>query len=77
MAQVLPFVDLIIGTSGIVYFIAVLVLLLPGLAVSVRRMHDVDKSGWNILWSLIPFGGLYVLYLAVQRGTAGPNEYGS
>jgi uncharacterized membrane protein YhaH (DUF805 family) len=44
--------------------------LLPSIAVGVRRMHDVNKSGWYLL---IPF---YNLYLAVTAGTVGPNEYG-
>ena len=47
-----------------------LALLIPGIAVAIRRMHDVSKSGWFIL---IPF---YNLYLACTEGTHGPNEYG-
>jgi uncharacterized membrane protein YhaH (DUF805 family) len=52
---------------GNIYSLAVLV---PGIAVAIRRMHDVDKSGWFIL---IPF---YNIYLACQDGTTGPNQYG-
>lgn len=47
-----------------------LALLLPSIAVGVRRIHDVDKSGWFIL---VPF---YNLYLMVQPGTVGPNRFG-
>lgn len=47
-----------------------LALLVPSIAVAVRRMHDVGKSGWFIL---IP---IYNLVLAVTEGTKGPNEYG-
>jgi len=47
-----------------------LITLLPSLAVAVRRMHDVNKSGWFIL---IP---IYNLILACTEGTAGTNEYG-
>lgn len=47
-----------------------LAVLLPSLAVGVRRMHDVGKSGWFIL---IP---IYNLILAVTEGDAGENEYG-
>ena len=50
-----------------IYTIAVLI---PGIAVAIRRMHDVGKSGWFIL---IP---IYNLILAVTEGTRGPNEYG-
>lgn len=49
------------------YSLAVLV---PSIAVAVRRMHDVGKSGWFIL---IP---IYNLILAVTEGDKGPNEYG-
>lgn len=47
-----------------------LVVALPSLGVAVRRLHDVNKSGWFIL---IP---LYNLILLVTPGTVGPNEYG-
>lgn len=45
--------------------------LLPSIAVAVRRMHDVDKSGWFVL---IP---IYNLILALTEGTKGSNQYGS
>lgn len=52
---------------GNIYSIAVLV---PSIAVGVRRMHDVNKSGWYLL---IP---IYNLILACTAGTEGPNDYG-
>jgi len=52
---------------SMVYSLAVLV---PSIAVAIRRMHDVGKSGW---FMLIPF---YNLYLAVQDSEEGDNEYG-
>ncbi|MBU2995118.1 DUF805 domain-containing protein [Cellulophaga baltica] len=45
-------------------------ILIPTLAVGVRRMHDVGKSGWFLL---IPF---YNLYLLCTNGEVGPNQYG-
>lgn len=48
-----------------------LVMLLPGLAVAVRRMHDTDHSGWFLL---VP---IYNLILAFTEGTAGDNRFGS
>lgn len=48
-----------------------LVVLLPSIAVAVRRMHDVGKSGWFIL---IP---IYNFVLAVTEGDKGDNEYGA
>jgi uncharacterized membrane protein YhaH (DUF805 family) len=52
---------------GTIYFLAVFI---PYIAVGVRRMHDVNKSGWYIL---IP---IYNLILCCTDGTIGPNDYG-
>jgi uncharacterized membrane protein YhaH (DUF805 family) len=69
--------DALVGSAPLLYLLTVLALFLPGLAVGVRRLHDIDKSGWNLLWGLIPiFGSLYLLYLNVQPGTTGENRYG-
>ncbi|WP_244666432.1 DUF805 domain-containing protein [Myceligenerans indicum] len=54
-----------------------LALLLPSLAVTVRRLHDSDKSGFFILLGLIPFvGGIIVLVMVILPGTVGPNRFG-
>lgn len=58
-------------------YIVSLALLLPGVAIGVRRLHDVGKSGWFLLIALIPFGAFYLLYLFVQEGTSGSNEFGA
>ena len=51
--------------------------LLPTLAVSVRRLHDTDRTGWWILLGLIPIiGNLILLWWYIQAGTGGDNEYG-
>lgn len=55
---------------------ATLALVLPSLAVSVRRLHDSDRSGWWLLLNLIPFGGLVILVFSLLDGTAGPNRHG-
>jgi uncharacterized membrane protein YhaH (DUF805 family) len=53
-----------------------LAVLLPGLAVAARRLHDVDRSGWFLLLAFIPIvGWLVLLYFMVQPGTPGPNRY--
>ncbi|RKR85620.1 uncharacterized membrane protein YhaH (DUF805 family) [Mucilaginibacter gracilis] len=67
---ILAIIDAAIGGKALrsIYSLAVL---LPSIAVGVRRMHDVDKSGWFIL---IPF---YNLVLACTNGTPGDNEYGA
>ena len=54
-----------------------LALLLPCLAVSVRRLHDRDKSGWWYLLGLIPvIGPIVLLVWYVQAGTPGDNRFG-
>lgn len=54
-----------------------LAVFLPGLAVTVRRLHDIDRSGLWALVSFIPFVGVFVLLvLLVLEGTRGPNRYG-
>ncbi len=54
-----------------------LALFLPTLSVSVRRLHDLDKSGWWLLLSFIPLiGWIILLVWACTRGTRGPNRFG-
>ena len=71
----------IIASFFIIYmfvFIGAYGLLLPTLAVQVRRLHDIGKSGWYMLVSMVPFvGGLLLLYWFVQPSEVGPNEYGN
>ena len=55
-----------------------LALLIPTLAVSVRRLHDIGKSGWMILVGLIPvIGWIWLIVLYVQEGHRGTNQYGA
>ena len=63
------------GPIGIIWSLANL---LPGIAVSVRRMHDIDKSGWWVLISIIPLVG-WIIYIvwACQKGTGGANRFGA
>jgi len=54
-----------------------LVLLLPGLAITIRRLHDGDRSGWWIFLNLIPLiGAIVLLVWYCTRGTMGPNRFG-
>ena len=51
--------------------------IVPGIAVAVRRMHDIDKSGWTLLMGLIPLvGGIILLVFYCTEGTRGPNRFG-
>ena len=55
-----------------------LAVLLPGLAVGARRLHDIDRTAWWLLLWLVPVIGFIVLiYWFIQRGTDGPNRFGA
>lgn len=59
---------------GVVYFLATVI---PTLAVTVRRHHDGNRSGWNVLIGFIPLiGGIILVVLYSIEGTEGPNDYG-
>jgi len=63
-------------TGGPLAMVAALALLLPNLAVAVRRLHDTDRSGWWILILLIPIiGYLIFLYWLVQPTYEGENRF--
>ncbi len=54
-----------------------LALLLPSWAVSIRRLHDINRSGYWVLIVFTGIGILLLLYWACMKGTDGDNEYGS
>ncbi len=55
-----------------------LAIFLPSIAVGVRRLHDLDKSGWWLLLCLIPLiGFLVLLFWFIQQGTRGQNRFGA
>ena len=59
---------------GTLYWLAVL---LPSIAVTVRRLHDTDRSGWWILIEFVPLvGPLVLIWFLVTPGTTGPNRFG-
>ena len=77
-------IDNIAGTTieglpyGLFYFLYAFAIIIPGLAVSVRRLHDVGKSGWFYFIILIPIvGGIWILVLFCTDGVTGSNEYGA
>ena len=62
---------------GPIYSLFVIIMFLPTLAVSVRRLHDIGKSGWWILVGIIPIlGFIWLVIYMVRDGNLGPNEYG-
>jgi len=87
---IIMFIFYIIGFAGIamestalmilgfgVYGIIALATLVPSLAVGVRRLHDINKSGWYYLIGLIPFvGGIILLVWFFTDGNRSANDYG-
>ena len=64
-----------IGVLSTAYY---LVTLIPSFSVTIRRLHDINKSGWNLLWLLIPlFGAVYIIILNILKSTDGDNKYGA
>lgn len=76
-------IDNIIGTTfgeipyGFVYVIYSLITFVANLSLSVRRLHDVGKSGWFLLIYLIPLiGAIWIFVLFCTDGETGANKYG-
>ena len=62
-----------IGPVGLVLGLATL---LPDVAVSIRRLHDIDRSGWWVLITLTIIGIIPMVIWACTKGTTGPNRFG-
>jgi len=74
---VIAIISSILGKIGMILLgLFILGIIIPMLAVTVRRLHDMDKSGWWILLGFTGIGALVLLYWYVQRGTTGPNQFG-
>ena len=80
---VLAGIDVLLGTFsfaqniGLLSAIYSLAVLIPSLAVTVRRLHDIDRTGWWIFINLIPLiGTIVLLVFALLDGTPGSNRYG-
>jgi len=82
IAMGLAFIDVFAGLAnedgvGALSTIYSLAVLLPGLGVAVRRLHDIGRSGWWLLIALVPVVGAVVLIVfAVLDSEPGSNEYG-
>lgn len=77
---VLSFIDGIMGNTEVPYlgWGAILLMFLPLLALSVRRLHDLDKSGWWYLLLCVPIVGVFFLvFWFTARGTEGENRFGA
>jgi len=70
-------VSCVIGWIPILGWLICLALAIPSITVGVRRLHDLNKSGWLYLLCLVPVvGGLLLLYWFSLPGTVGANQYG-
>ena len=73
-AIIVAIISILLFIINIVWGLAVFV---PGLAVQVRRLHDTGRSGWNVLWGLLPcVGWVLLLIWFCQDSHPGPNQYG-
>lgn len=61
-----------------IYYLYIILGIIPGLSLGVRRLHDVGKSGWFYLILLIPFFGvIYLIYLFCKDSQIGSNKWGA
>ena len=78
IAFAIGFIEGLLGSPGVVGIIYSLGVLIPGIAVAVRRLHDTDRSGWWLLIGFIPLiGAIVLLIFLVQDSTPDQNSYGS
>ncbi|MFF1837349.1 DUF805 domain-containing protein [Streptomyces sp. NPDC058231] len=76
-AIIVAVIDAVLGTSPVIVAIYYLAVLLPSLAVFVRRLHDTGRSGWWLLLVFVPFvGGITLLVFACLEGERSANAYG-
>jgi uncharacterized membrane protein YhaH (DUF805 family) len=73
---VLLFGETAAGGPGVLFWIYVLAILLPSISVSVRRLHDTNRSGWWLLLSFVPLGSLVLLVFYTLDSTPGTNDFG-
>ncbi|MCQ2202552.1 MAG: DUF805 domain-containing protein [Bacteroidales bacterium] len=67
---------LVLGLS-IVLLLAYMCLIIPNISLSIRRLHDIGKSGWYLLIGFIPLvGGIILLVWFCREGETGPNKWG-
>lgn len=78
ISVVLGIIDVTTGTQPLLGTIYILAVLLPSLAVAVRRLHDTDRSGWWLLLVLIPLvGAIILLVFLASEGKPEDNAHGS
>ena len=77
ISMVLGFVEMTLGGPGVLGMLYALAVLLPAIGVSIRRLHDTDRSGWWLLIAFVPVIGFIVLLVfMLLDGTPGDNQHG-
>ena len=69
--------DSLLGSLGLIGLVVSLALMLPGIAVSARRLHDLDRTAWWLLIALTGIGLILLLIWDCIKGTTGPNRFDS
>jgi uncharacterized membrane protein YhaH (DUF805 family) len=83
ISVVLTVIDGVVGMRsasgfGILSSLYSLAVLVPSIAVGIRRLHDTGKSGWWLFISLVPLiGGIWLIVLLATAGNVGSNQYGA
>ena len=70
------FIEGFLGSPGVIGLIYTLAVLVPSIAVAIRRLHDTGRSGWWVLLGLVPVLGIILLIFLVLDSQPNDNEYG-
>ncbi|WP_407305038.1 DUF805 domain-containing protein [Acinetobacter sp.] len=71
------FVNTITGLAGLGFLVILVLYIYFLIVITIRRLHDLNRSGWLILLFLVPLLNIFMgLYLLLASGTKGPNDYG-
>lgn len=77
VAIVVAIIDSVVGANMIIYGLYFLAIIVPCIALTVRRLHDIGKSGWWYFIGLVPLiGGIWLIVLMATEGQPQPNQYG-
>jgi uncharacterized membrane protein YhaH (DUF805 family) len=76
VAIVLGILISISSAFAILYFVYALAVIIPGLAIAIRRLHDGGRSGWYLLLGFLPLIGAIILIVFYVQASDGPNQWG-
>jgi uncharacterized membrane protein YhaH (DUF805 family) len=75
---IIGFVEVFVGSPGYIGFLYYLAVIIPGIAVTVRRLHDTERSGWWLLIGVVPIIGAIMLFVfMVLDSKSGLNKFGA